>query len=348
MSASADDLPKPASPDDALPPVEPPSAGFIVQLFVVPMVIVVIIVGVYLLFNQLAQMGTDPQKHIAQIRKGGLASWQAAHDLATELRRKAELRRDPGISSELTTLLQNELAKGDTEANAVNLRVFLCKALGEFDRLEGLPALLQAASAQADKPEATPVRLSAVESLALLASKLHSTGDKPPIMPAEEAAAPLAVISAGLVDLSHDDDQRMQSTVAFALGVVGDEKALARLRGMVVSAEPDVRFNAATGLARWGDTACLPVLEEMIDPQALKEATEKEEKSAQEFKQVQIMVNGLRAARQLATMNSEADLASLRRAITKLRETDNLLGPVEVELAQALQQLDARKAVPEK
>ena len=40
---------------------------------------------------------------------------------------------------------------------------------------------------------------------------------------------------------------------AFALGVVGDDLARERLRGMLGSAHPDVRFNAATGLARWGD-----------------------------------------------------------------------------------------------
>src|SRR5258708_16001213 len=40
-------------PED-LPPVEPPSAGFIIQLFVVPGLIVLAIVGVWLLFGKLA------------------------------------------------------------------------------------------------------------------------------------------------------------------------------------------------------------------------------------------------------------------------------------------------------
>ena len=50
----------PISADDALPPVEPPSAGFIVQLFVIPGIIVFIIVMIWLLFNWLAQKGNDP------------------------------------------------------------------------------------------------------------------------------------------------------------------------------------------------------------------------------------------------------------------------------------------------
>ena len=47
------------SPDD-LPPVEPPSAGFLVQLFLVPALIVGIIVCVWLAFHWLAQLGNDP------------------------------------------------------------------------------------------------------------------------------------------------------------------------------------------------------------------------------------------------------------------------------------------------
>ena len=44
------------SVDDNLPPVSPPTAGFLMQLFIVPMVIVVIIVMVCLMFNWLAHL----------------------------------------------------------------------------------------------------------------------------------------------------------------------------------------------------------------------------------------------------------------------------------------------------
>ena len=340
MSA-ADDTTRPASPDDALPPVEPPSAGFIVQLFVVPLVIVTIIVAVYLLFNQLAQMGTNPAKHISQIRKGGPASWQAAHDLATELRRNADLRGNEAVAAELSLLLQNELRAGSLEKEAVNLRVFLCKSLGEFDGLGGLPALLEAASAQADEAQAAPVRLSALESLALVASKLHPSGESAPLLPAAEAAAPLKSITDKLVEASHGESPQVQSTAAFALGVAGNDDALARLRAMLDSAHPDVRFNAATGLARWGDTACLAVLVEMLDPQEWAAATATEEIAARDFKQVQVVTNALRAARQLAAANAAADLSPLRAAAVALRD-EQLLPPVKVELEQMLQQLNGR------
>ena len=37
-----------------LPPVEPPSAGFVVQLFVIPAAVVVVVIIVWLLFGKLA------------------------------------------------------------------------------------------------------------------------------------------------------------------------------------------------------------------------------------------------------------------------------------------------------
>ena len=52
------------NPDDSLPPVEPPSAAFLVQLFLVPGIIVAIIVCVWLSFHWLAHLGNDPQAYV--------------------------------------------------------------------------------------------------------------------------------------------------------------------------------------------------------------------------------------------------------------------------------------------
>jgi hypothetical protein len=46
--------PRHASIPADLPPVEPPTAGFIVQLFVLPAVIVAVVIVVWLLFGKLA------------------------------------------------------------------------------------------------------------------------------------------------------------------------------------------------------------------------------------------------------------------------------------------------------
>ena len=46
-ASAADGLP------EDLPPIEPPSAGFIMQLFVVPAIIVMVIIGLWALFGKM-------------------------------------------------------------------------------------------------------------------------------------------------------------------------------------------------------------------------------------------------------------------------------------------------------
>src|SRR5689334_11582536 len=77
------------SSDEMLPPIEPPSAGFIIQLFVVPAVIVACVVGVWFLIESLARQGEqDPAKIVASLRSPNQARFQQAKELADMLRLK--------------------------------------------------------------------------------------------------------------------------------------------------------------------------------------------------------------------------------------------------------------------
>ncbi len=89
---------EPISAGDALPPVQPPSAGFILQLFVVPGIIVVVIVLVWLMFNWVARTGNDPDEYVAALRRNNANRWQAAFGLAGSDRAEqgAAARRPPG------------------------------------------------------------------------------------------------------------------------------------------------------------------------------------------------------------------------------------------------------------
>ena len=87
--------PMPAG-DDLLPPVEPPSAGFIIQLFVVPALIVLVIVAVWLTFTWLVRR-TTPEAIVQGLEHGpSVARWQRASELADMLRneRFAEFKRN--------------------------------------------------------------------------------------------------------------------------------------------------------------------------------------------------------------------------------------------------------------
>jgi hypothetical protein len=288
------------SPDDALPPVEPPSAGFILQLFVVPGVIVTIIVLVWLLFNWLAQMGNDPDEYVDAIKRNNEGRWQAAVNLANALNNERgpgfkELRRNKKVVNELSQVLNEEIDDGSMAEKPVMFRMFLCRAIGSFEVPDGLPVLLKAVETNRGKEEET-VRRSALEAIALLADNVLKAEPK------QRLENPK--LESTLLAATGDSDPLIRSSAAFAMGVIGGEPLLARLRFMTKDSYPDVRYNAATALARQGDPAARDVLLEMIDPDEVAGVNIEEEKG-RDFKRALIEFNALRAIGTLLQVNPQ-------------------------------------------
>jgi len=160
--------------DDQLPPVRPPTAGFLVQLFFIPMIIVATPVLVWLMFSWLAHLGTKPEELAADLEKMNQGSWQQALTLANMLRdpSRGELRHDEALAGRLANLLEREVAAASPNDESVQLRTYLCRALGEFEIPTGANAL--AAAAEPTKDLASiDVRRSAVQAVALLANRLQ-------------------------------------------------------------------------------------------------------------------------------------------------------------------------------
>src|SRR3954463_8706792 len=97
-----------------LPPVEAPSAGFIVQLFVIPAVIVAVVICVWLLFGKLAGGERDAMEYVRLIRSSA-GNWRsanrAAFELASLIQNDPKLASDPRLLGELTDLLEHDLDK---------------------------------------------------------------------------------------------------------------------------------------------------------------------------------------------------------------------------------------------
>lgn len=310
--------PRVQSPDDALPPVEPPSAGFIVQLFVVPGVIVALILAVWLLLGRIAQTGHDPSDYLRALRRNTPARWQAAANVADALRTEEKnkaLKANTAFAAELAKILEAELDGQQHAPTDIQFQGFLCKALGEFDTRTGLPTLIKAAIVPADE-STLQLRRAALEAIALLAKNTESQGplDDPQLMSTLAATA-------------KDDEPQIRGATAFVLGVIGTPEARERIAGMVADAYPDVRYNAATGLARHGDQRSVEVLLEMLD--ADNDAGLKVEKAeaAREYKRFIILLNGLQAAKQFHAANPTADVSPLREAIARLQK-----GPLDDKL----------------
>ncbi len=343
------------SPDDALPPVEPPSAGFIIKLFVVPAVIVAVVVGVVLCFQWVAQTEVDVKSLLDAIDRNANNAWQCAHDLTKLLRQDEALRADEPTATRLTGMLTSRIKsgppKGEKEADIrreVGLRVFLCKALGEFTTPAALPGLMEAArpvpagsavsptaagtdAATAEKlanvtrEGAYDVRMAAIEGIALLVHNVRQHG---------HSIATPEVLSL-LVDASREVGPGRQRAIreraAYALGIMGGDQAEARLVEMLPDIHSNVRFNAATGLARHGNAQGLDVLREMIDPNESRagdfdldqavltgNVSEADKATLRSKMEATIRLSGLSAVEQLAGANADADLTKVAGAIQSL------------------------------
>jgi HEAT repeat protein len=320
------------SPDDALPPVEPPSAGFLVQLFVIPGVIVAIIVLVWLLFHWLAHMGNDPAQYIRQLRGSADTRWQAASNLAGSMRGEAgdAIKSDPKQAAELAAILEEEIEAGSMDEKPINMRIFLSLALGEFRVPEPLPVLIKAASTERDEKE-IDVRRAAVQGLAKLVSNLNdaSLPEKyPQLVPT-------------LIEASKSDSDKLRTEAAFALGRFDDAAATERLKAMLDDPCTDARFNAAGFFARKGDEAALPVILEMLDPeQTLALKSEKEE--AHREKRIIININGLRNLVALNSAKPGLDLTAATKAVEEL--THSKLPEVRDNALDAKKKLNVQKA----
>jgi hypothetical protein len=138
-----------AVPED-LPPVEPPSAGMIVQLFLVPAVIVAVIVGVYVLFGQLASQEMDWRQLVTDVRsENPHVRWRGALGLAQMLDADAQrtdssqnLKSNPDIAAALADLYGKLIHVSNPREDELKQIEFLSKALGRMDVAEVIAAIL--------------------------------------------------------------------------------------------------------------------------------------------------------------------------------------------------------------
>jgi HEAT repeat protein len=141
------------------------------------------------------------------------------------------------------------------------------------------------------------------------------------------------------------DDPRQEAAydllrvaAAFSLGIIGGEESRDILANMLTDAHPDVRYNAATGLARMGDDRALPRLKEMIQVDN-EEAIRLEEDitSNRKWKQQLVIKNGLEALSQLYAANpsltADSELTSL---LEQLDASADIKGELRIRLDKAM------------
>jgi hypothetical protein len=334
----------PLSPSDAaLPPVEPPSAGFIVQLFVVPALIVAAVIGVYLLFGRLAASDVDWRELVIDLRSDNRHTrWRGANGLAQlleadALRRKTTssdpqsattpLTEDDELANELAATLTQELARPDADADQQRLLEYLIKSLGWME----VPDVVLPALTQAWEQSTIPfLKQQALIAIGVVAGRAHTRGR--PLNRPE--------LTDLLTDISRSETGVLRHVATYNLGFLADERAQAHLRALLSDADPKTRINAAIGITRSGSQEALSVFEGILqdaagqsfDPQQVH--TEPEAEAY--FERKQLATNALTAAESLRTSltaEQRARWVELVEPLTQVADVDLQRKAIEVQYA---------------
>lgn len=320
----------PAALPADLPPVEPPSAKFIVQLFVVPGLIVAAIVGVWLLFGKLASAEQDWQALLADMKSSnehrrGRGAMGLAQALAADQNRKGDgprLSTNPQVAQELSAFLADTLKSSSQEPAVIDQQAFLTRTLGMLDVPDAvLPVLREGMKETRDRE----VRKNAVLAVATIAFR------------ATERGAPLTDASTleELTAVSRDGDPLLRSSAAFALGLFPLELADQPLTILLVDSDSSTRANAAVAFTRLKSLKGLPVLRDVLQAAAaLKQASPNGDAAPI------ATAAALKAVSELAPQLDETARSEIVRDVTTI-STDYPEPRIRLDAAQALATLRA-------
>lgn len=320
------DLPTAKSSDqlgDDLPPVQPPSAGFIVQLFVVPALIVLAVVTVWALFGRMASTDQDWRRLVQDLESANphvhkRAMFGLAQLLDTDQRlmdRGQHLAANPEIATALAAQFDKTLQAASRDEDSLSMQVYLSRALGLLDVPEAtVPVLGKALGSLVD----VEVRKGAVTSLALIAGRALDRGEP---LGGEAVEA--------LTALSLDSDPALRRAAAFALGLTPSPEADARLQVLLGDRDNMTAVNAAIALVRQKSKAGLTVLaralaadQPSLDPANLQDT-------------LLIQKNVLMAVAELAPVLDVKEQSQMRRLIQPL--ADNHAEPrIRIDAQRAL------------
>lgn len=324
--------PSDETPPVDLPPVEPPSAGFIIQLFVVPGLIVLAVVGVWALFGQLAAGEQDWQSLIVELSNSNEhRRWRGAHGLAQMLQAEQErdssgekLTQNPVIIGKLTELFERELERTAPSESDIQFQAFLARTMGLLEANDKvLPLLREGMQPDHDRE----VRKNSVAAVALIASRARTAG---------ETLGESGVI-ADLIDVSSDTDPLMRQVSAYTLGLVSSDAADDRLTVLLDDPDRNTQLNAAIAFARNDSTAGARVLETVLSEstdkfqpvgiEGLNPVEQTEETNNQLYQRDARLVNTLKAIESIAEQLSSSERETIGVQLEKVAESEHIKAP---------------------
>ena len=336
-----------ALPED-LPPVEPPSAGFIMQLFLVPGLIVAAVIGFWFLFVRMGNSDQDWRSRVAELRSNNEhRRWHGATGLAQLLRADIELGEDgqklasnPHIATELTDMADELLAAPAEDEELIYQLSFVLTTLGWLGSHEKvLPVLIEATDAKRD----TKIRSDAIRSIAVIAGR------------ASEKKQPLDLpdLRDCLLEVSRDQKPLIRQLGAYALGLIPGDEVDQRLRVMVDDGDRNTRVNAALALGRRQMTDGFPVLidilrscDEPVDPSRFDGKTETERKAQAVNQEKLNAVSVLNALHALSEIHELLDDSQRVETVAALKTISNEAEYIRIRIkaGETLRLLQADKS----
>lgn len=302
-SSAISDFPR----GDDLPPVQPPSAGFIVQLFVFPALIVMGVVAIWWMFGLIAAGEQDWHKLLQELQSTNLhirnrAMYGLAQVLDRDVKRGDQgehLRENREIATAFSDQLIAEMRRNSNSKDSIAIQEYLTRALGMLEPFDiTAPALRMALDTQRDEE----IRKSAVVSLSVIAGRAIERGQ--PLNSPEIVDA--------LIELSGDPLPVLRQSAAFALGLFDSPDATHQLEVLLGNGDQLTQVNAAIALARHGSTLGFPVMLHALKlpvsfpekpaapPNAANPTSQPDSRSTSSDDQFLVVKNVLKAVHELA------------------------------------------------
>jgi HEAT repeat protein len=273
-----------------------------VQFFLIPLAVVAVIGLVYLGFRSMVTDTRGPREYLAEVQNGGTdRRWPAAYELS-RLMDDPKVRADRSLAPALVNAF--EQAKDDDP----RIRRYLALAIGRLD--PPLPAdAIDVLSASLDDPD----RVAPQDWISRLTGWSDSDLGEVRISTIWAlGASGDPRVATRLQPFYQSPDAGVRKMVVYALGALPGDAQLDTLRAALQDAAPDVRWNAAVGLARHGDRQGAGVIRQMIDRDYVERIVTREVRQDQNLDPIaDVMISGLRAAAALKDGTMREPIAAL-------------------------------------
>ncbi len=209
------------------------------SFFLIPFMIAIFGGVFFLLFNFITYETKDPAELLNQVKIGSATKrWQSAFELSKVLNDPDRVPKDISFKNQMISAYQHSIN------DDALVRSYLAIAMGvsrdnyyESELLKGL------------KDKSRESKLAAIQALGMVGSI--------------ESLSKLEKV----IFKSNYQDERLAATMA--LGFIGDPSSIPTLITLLEDNEPNIRWDAAVGLAKMGEEASIPVLGNLLNREYL-------------------------------------------------------------------------------